>query len=438
MPSRRCAIFVALTLSLLAFSTFAQDQAQTPPAAAKLASIEITGSKKISNAEAATRSGLKVGDVVSKDDLQRAADKLGKTGLFSEINYHYTTDASGVHLFFDVKDAASIPVIFDNFPWFTDDELAGAIRSALGSFDGTAPQEGDALDAMAAAIQKFLPSKGVHGMVQHTMIEWPDNSGSVMQFSVVDNPVMLRGITFSDPLAMKSLAVSAQLSDIVGHPYSRLAISLYAFEEIRPVYFEAGYLKVSFGTPTWTFTRSPNGSQDDSVRVSLPIQLGVQYHFGGVTWSGNKAYSNIALVSMLPIQAGAIADGMKILAAWNAVTNAYAHIGYMDAQVDPVAEFDDAGGKASYKVQITEGQQYHMGDLIITGLSLDGEKKLREAWKLAPGAVFDQAYFDNFVTRIGKPTDAIFGAVPVHYDKVGQLPRKNEEKHIVDVLLDFQ
>ncbi len=416
----------------------AHGQAQTPSGTAKLASIEIVGSTKLSNAEAIAASGLKVGDIVGKEDLQKAADELGALGIFASISYRYTTDASGVHLVFEAKDASGVPVEFDNFPWFTDEELTAGIRNALGAFDGTAPQQGAILDRISGALEALLPTKGIHGQVQHTLIEWPDSTGSVMQYSVVGNPVILRSLTFTDPLAAKSIAVSAQLSDVVGHPYSRLAIALYAFEQVRPVYFEVGYLKVSFGSPVPVLNRSPNGSQDDSASVNLPVKLGTQYHFGGVTWSGNSTYGVTSLSSMVPIPVGSVVDGNKIQAGWATITNSYAHIGYMDALVDPQATFDEAGAKVSYHVQITEGPQYHMGDLIITGLSLDGEKKLRQAWTLAKGEVFDQAYFDNFVTRIAKPTDAIYGNVPVHYDKVGQLARRNEQTHVVDVLFDFQ
>ena len=432
----RWSIIVALAFALSAIPAYGQ--AQTASATAKLASIEITGTTKLSSADAAAASGLKVGDVVGKEELQNAANRLATLGLFSSISYSYKTDASGVHLTFEVKDAAGVPVVFDNFPWFTDDELAAAIRKAVGAFDGTAPEQGAVLDTMSTALEKLLPTKGIHGQVQHTLIEWPDSSSSVMQFVVVGNAVTLRSVDFTDPLAGKSLVVTAQLSDIVGHPYSRLAIALYAFEQIRPVYLTVGYLKVSFGTPISAFTRSPNGSQDDSVRITLPIKLGTQYHFGGVTWSGNVAYSVIALSTMIPFPPDSIADGNKIQTAWANITNSYAGIGYVDAQLDPQATFDEPAAKVSYHVQVTEGTQYHMGDLVITGLSLDSEKKLRQAWTLATGAVYDQSYFDNFVTRIAKPTDAIFGNIPVHYEKVGRLARRNEDKHIVDVLLDFQ
>jgi outer membrane protein assembly factor BamA len=431
-----CAFLLAAAFLLSAVSAHAQ--AQTPSGTAKLASIEIVGSTKLTNAQATAASGLKIGDIVGKEDLQKAADKLGALGVFTSISYRYTTDASGVHLVFEAKDASGVPVVFDNFPWFTDEELNSGIRTALGSFDGTAPQQGAILDRISSALEALLPTKGVRGQVQHTLIEWPDSSGSVMQFSVEGNPVLLKNVTFTDSIATKSLAVSAQLSDVVGHPYSRLAIALYAFDQVRPVYFEVGYLKVSFGTPTAVINRSPNGRQDDSVGATLPVKLGTQYHFGGITWSGNSTYSVTSLSSMIPMPAGSIVNGNRVQAAWATITNSYAHVGYMDAVLDPQATFDDAEARVSYHVQITEGPQYHMGDLIITGLSLDGEKRLRQAWTLTKGEVFDQAYFDNFVTRIAKPTDAIYGNVPVHYDKVGQLARRNEQTHVIDVLFDFQ
>lgn len=386
----------------------------------------------------AAQSGLKVGDIVGKEQLQAAADRLVASGLFSKVNYSFKTDTEGIHVVFDLQDVPGTPVVFDNFPWFTDDELSGALRKATGFFDGTAPPDGPVLDAMSTAISNFLPSRGIHGLVQHSLIQWPDGTGSVMQFSLEGNPVYVQGIEFSDPLPSKSLQVNAQLSDIVGHPFSRLAVALYAFEEIRPVYFSSGYLKVSFGAPVTSFIPSATAGARDSVHVLLPIKLGPQYHFAGITWSGNTTYSVTALSTMLPIPTGAVADGNKLQAAWGAIAKSYGHIGYMDAQLDAQADFDDAAAKVSYRVQITEGAQYKMGDLVLTGLSLDGERKLRQAWQIASGAVFDESYFDDFVTKIEKPTPAVFGTVPVHYDKLGRLLRPNEKTHVVDVLFDFQ
>ncbi len=436
---RRARVALRLAAFAAAFCAIGVQGQTTPaPATAKIVSIEASGSKRLSNDEVANASGLKVGEIVGKEQLQAAADHLAAIGIFSLVNFHYTTDTAGVHVIFDVKDATVVPVIFDNFPWATDDDLASALRQAIGFFDGTAPQQGTLLDEMGAALQKFLATRGVRAIVQHSLIGWPDLEGDVVLFTATGASVRVQGIEFTDPLAMKSIEVSARLSDVVGHPYSRLSLELFAFEQIRPVYLAQGYLNVSFGPPTLTVTANGNGGLPDTVRIRLPITTGPQFHFGGITWSGNAAYSETSLSTMIPFPPGAVVDGEKIQGAWIAIENSYAHIGYEDAKVEPQAEFDVAAAKVKYHVLITEGPQYHMGSLVVTGLSLDGEKKLRAAWTLAAGSVFDKAYFDSFLGKISHATDDIFGKLPVHYDKVGNLLRRNEQSHTIDVLLDFQ
>ena len=412
-------------------------QTPAPPATAKIASIEVSGSKKFTNAQVALASGLKVGDVVGKEELQAAANRLAASGNFGGVNYRFTTDAAGIHLTFEVEESSGVPVIFDNFPWFKDEELVAALQQKLGSFDGTAPQQGAQLDAIAEALVNIIPTHGIHGRVSHTLVEWPDGN-QVMQFSVADNPVPVQGVDFSDPLAAKSLQVTEQLSEVLGHPYSRLTMALYANEEVRAAYLSAGYLKVSFPAPSATLVASTSGGHADSVRITQPIKLGPLFHFGGITWAGNSSYSTTALNSMVPFSAGVVVDGNKIQGTWNAIARSYGHIGYMEALLDPTATLDDAAEKVSYHVDVKEGPQYKMGKLIISGLSLDGEKKLRAAWTLAAGTIFDQTYFDDFITKIAKPTPAIYGNIPVHYEKIGQLLRRDEDKHTVDVLIDFQ
>jgi hypothetical protein len=79
-----------------------------------------------------------------------------------------------------------------------------------------------------------------------------------------------------------------------------------------------------------------------------------------------------------------------------------------------------------------------MGDMIVTGLSLDAEKRLRQTWKIAPGQVFDDSYFEQYAKLLAKPSREIFGDLPVHYMEFGHLLRPDAARHTVDVLLDFK
>ena len=60
---------------------------------------------------------------------------------------------------------------------------------------------------------------------------------------------------------------------------------------------------------------------------------------------------------------------MQLTAAWQRIEDEYAHRGYLDAKVEPQAQYDDGAASVSYHAIVTEGSQYRMGDLVITGLS---------------------------------------------------------------------
>jgi outer membrane protein assembly factor BamA len=274
---------------------------QTPSASGRIADIKVTGSQKHSAAELAYASGIKVGDVVTKEQLQAAATHLANSGLVSNVNYKFSTDTAGVHVVFEVQDEESVPVLFDNFPWFSDAELGAALQQAVGVFEGMAPPQGDILDKMTSALQDLLFSHGIHGRVEHTLLERPDSPVQVMQFTVTGLVVKVTGITFTDPLAMKSIDVSARLVDAVGQPYSRMTLITFDFEQVRPVYLTNGYLKVEFGTPTAVLTGETAPTGEKTVRVTVPVTPGVQYKFGGIAWAGNTAFSSEALIHSIPL-----------------------------------------------------------------------------------------------------------------------------------------
>src|SRR4029077_17930528 len=96
----------------------------------------------------------------------------------------------------------------------------------------------------------------------------------------------------------------------------------------------AGYLKVSFGAPAAALVPSTAGGRADSVKIFQPIKLGLQYHFGGITWIGNAAYSVTSLNTMVPFSSGVVVDGNKIQGTWNAIARSDGPIGYMCTQIE--------------------------------------------------------------------------------------------------------
>jgi outer membrane protein assembly factor BamA len=129
---------------------------------------------------------------------------------------------------------------------------------------------------------------------------------------------------------------------------------------------------------------------------------------------------------------------MAIEAGWERVREEYGRRGYMQAKVEPMATYDDAAHTIAYHVRVDEGKPFHFGSMTITGLSLNAERHLRDAWPIPQGQLFDKAKYEEFLTKLQAHSTEIFKDLPIHYDEVGHWLQPDEAKGTVDVLLDFK
>jgi outer membrane protein insertion porin family len=413
---------------LVATQAFAQSTANAP--ASRLDAVAVKGSVRFQSEQIAPATGLHPGDPVTRDDIQKGADALAALGLFSNVQYRFTTTAtSGVSVEYDVADAPAVPVLFDNFPWFSDDELIAAIKTSVHLFDGTVPDHGTIPDDVSSALSRHLVAHGISANVSHELVTLPASGRQVLRFRAEGTAVNVQTVEFSDALAGSDHGIQDRIADLVGKPFSRSAVELFEFEQVRPVYLVHGFLRVEFGEP------SVHVEGTSKVVVHAPIDPGPAFNWAGVIWSGNTAIPTSELDNIVELSPGASADGMKIQSTWENARKAYEHLGYLDVVLDRVPHFDDTAKHVSYEVKVTEGPQYRMGNLVLTGLSLEGERRIRAAWKIPAGAVFDNMAYEEFVESRIKQA---FAGLPVHYEKIGRFVQKDPAGAKVDVMLDFQ
>jgi outer membrane protein insertion porin family len=430
-PILSLVVFLLVSLS----STSATPATGALQGASPLVSVEVTGSKRFSSEQIVAATGLHPGSGVTRDDLQTGADRLVRLGPFASVQYRFSTAGAGVKITYEVTDAAELPVAFDNFPWFSDDELTSALKSALPLFDGNAPSQGTMLDDISAAIQKLLETRNVHARVSHAIAIVGAASQQVQLFSAEGAELDVGAIEFSDALAKSDRGLEARASDLLGQPFSRSGIEIFELEQIRPLYLSHGFLQVRFGQPSVRLPSDSKAPNAKRIVITIPIEPGPTYIWNGITWKGNYTIPPDALDDLLKLKTDDLADGMKIEGGLQAVRDLYSERGYLDAKVDAVPKFDDAAKHVSYSVTVDEGPQYHMGNLVLTGLSLDGEKRIRSAWRIAPGAVFDKNAYDQFVDTGIKQA---FAGSPFRYEKIGRFLQQNPHEAKVDVMLDFQ
>jgi outer membrane protein assembly factor BamA len=416
----------------------AQAPAANSAPTSAIASIKITGAQKFSADQVVAASGLKTGDVVTKDQIQDATNLLATLGIFSSVNFRYTSKGDAINLEFQVHEAPTYPLLFDNFPWFNGDEIGKAIRTQVGLFTGEAPGDGTMIDEVAAVIENLLASQKIKGEVTHQLLANPTGDGMVMQFKVEGVPLRVQTVQFGDAVAANSERLKDRVGDIRGQPYSLFAEEMFENEHIRPLYAAKGFLRAQIGPPQTQLIPDSNDPKQTAVALSIPIHPGPAYSWKGVLWQGNDAVQSSDLDAAVNLKSGEVADGMKIEALWQKTESYYGQHGYLDMKMNVQPQFDDNAHEISYRAFISEGPQYRMGDMIITGLSVDAEKRLRQAWQIAPGQVFDDGYYELHVKILSKPSREIFGDLPVHYNEFGHLLRPDTSRLTVDVLLDFK
>ncbi len=422
--------FLLVALLLVAPAAFAQTAA--------LKEVHADGLKTLTEPFFIQLTGLTSGSQVGRKDLQDAADILVRSGLFAKVNYSFTTHNDSVTVTFHVEENPRLKVTYDNFPWFSDSEFNEAIRKDLPFFDGTLPGQGTVVDLAANSLAGFLASKGTVVSVVHEVLVNPLADGSLQQFRVEGVSPKIASLDFGDPKLKENRAVKQHLSEIVGKPYSRMAIDIFLAEAIRPIYYQQGNLHASLGPAEVRLSGDPNQKLPEQIPVFVPCNPGPVYQWQGVEWSGNSAISSITLTGTMAMKAGNPADGIQIENGWDRIRDEYGHLGYLEAKLNPVPSYDEQNHKVSFQVSIIEGPQFHFDAMTITGMSVAGERMVREAWPQKSGDVFDKKIFDQLLTQLETHHEKVFKELPVHYDTVGHWLQTDPSKATVDVLLDFK
>ena len=386
---------------LLWSSPFVVARAQQPPTGKmKLAKVEVTGLHRVKEEDVVAASGLQIGQSLEIEMLDAAAERLLASGLVAKLAYKLRERGGEATVTFEVTEVAAgggMPVVFDNFVWFTPEELAQAVRRDLPAFDGTAQDSSTVIEGLRRSLERLLAERKIAGQVEYMASAKESGADRKHVFTVtgVRLPVCATHFPGAAGVAEAELVASARTT-VFGNDYSREFVWNFADVALRELYHERGYLRVAFDEPRAVLA-SDAGCSANGVGVSVPVREGVAYNWGGAEWAGNSALGEAELDAALDMKPGEVANGAKINRAQMAVARAYGRKGYLAVRLKPSPDFADDARRVTYHFAVTEGPQYRMGTLNVVGLPEADAARLKAKWQLRSGDVYDAAYAEGFM-----------------------------------------
>lgn len=432
-------LFFLLVVALICFSsnTQAQQPQPTPQKILKLASVEFKGLQKLKPEKLIEELGLQIGQVITPELMDEAAQRLSESGRFGNINYRFRTSGEQAFVTFEVEEVkTTAPVVFDNFIWFTDEDLWIGVKKDIPSFDGTASETGDETERIRKSLERLLKDKKIEGQVEYN--PYRDESGRNPKhiFKVKGVQITPCRLRFSNAIAVSEKDLINNSQDLLKGEYSRSFIEQYANATLKPLYRKIGHLRAKF---TDIIAQPADETVCKGVIVSMKVDEGVAYNWNGAVWANNQTLTAKDLDAAFGMKTGEVADGLKIDSGFVEVKKGYSQKGYLMVGFKAEADFDDDGKKVIYHINVSEGMQFKMGTLTIKGLPDDVVSRLQETWKLKAGTVYDAFYLEEFSREVLARETSVIGLIR-NNKKIRQhtTVKPDVKTATVDVTIEFK
>jgi len=358
--------------------------------------VRFQGAPEYTQQELLTAAGLKPDARVNLRDVKARAKQLTDTGFFQEVK---TTADSKTVLFSLTPSTQLYPMHLENVPVAPGKELDGKLRERFPLFRKLLPGAGSVVEGICQTLEEMLAAKGVKATVKAAVTSGlGPQKLTAMNFTVVAPAVHIGRIQLAGVSAAMQAKASLLASGQTGNDFDteNTAIGLkHAFEDL---YQDLGYAAVEVDVAEV----EPPVVTDQSVEIpfTVTIKEGGIYKLGSIGFPASALVARAdveKILSKYPPGSGRPLDLFQL-----AVRDAYHAEGYLDCSIVSSPSFNEATHIVNYSLAIAEGTQYRLAGVKFEGAPDAMAAKLKLAWKMMPGDVFDESYLSNFTALAQK------------------------------------
>jgi len=409
-----------------------------------LAKVKVNGKISYNEQTVVTFSGLEKGQqiTVPGEELSNAIKKLGKLGLFSEIDFYVNkVEADSIWLDLDivelpklseakiqgVKKSKKEELIKDNS--LTKGKIVNEnlITTTKNYIENKYKKEGYFNAKVSInTIQDTLEGNNVKILVN---IDKGDKL-KIAKISIEGNQM------FSDGKLKKTMKNTKQINPIRVFKASKYIKDKYK-EDLTSLidkYKEKGFRDARIISDSVFLN-----AKKTKIAINIKIEEGRKYYFGNIKFLGNSIYSDQLLSRIVGIKKGDTYNGVllekriadKSKPDGEDITNLYQNNGYLFSNINAV-EVKTVNDTINFEIRVTEGPLAYFNNITVVGNDKTNDRVIYRELRTQPGQKYSKEDLVRTIREIGqlgffdpeaidpkfKNVDPAAGTVDIEYNVV--------------------
>ena len=159
---------------------------------------------------------------------------------------------------------------------------------------------------------------------------------------------------------------------------------------IAAYYQTNGYIDVIVADPVIEYPESTTTKYREAT-VTFTIVEGSQWFYGGMEVSGNTIFSDEQVRKAQSMKVGSVLNMEAVQNEYSAIADLYYNDGYISNGMNVSSERDDTTMTVKFYLDIVEGPQARVQEIMITGLDKTKDYVMRRELEIQPGDIFSKA-----------------------------------------------
>jgi len=440
---------IKFVLTVLIFGSFSQIKAQDRVAYDQgkkyiLADVDVTGKISYNKQTVVTFAGLQKGQdvTVPGEEISNAIKKLGKLGLFSDIDFYVNRI---------VGDSIFIELNINELPKLSEVKFVGVKKSKTEALikDNSLTKGKIVNENLITTTKNYIEKKYkkdgfFNTKVNINIINDTVSANDVKMVVNIDkgDKVKISEINFNgnekftDANLRKSMKNTKQKFIFRVLKASKFIKDKYNEDLVKVIdkYKEKGYRDARIISDSVIFNKEKN-----LLAININIEEGRKYYFGNIKFLGNTVYPDEGLGRMLGVKKGDVYNGVllekriadKSKPDGEDITNLYQNNGYLFSNINAV-EVKTANDTIDFEIRVVEGPLAYFNKITVVGNDKTNDEVIYRELRTKPGQKYSKAELVRTIREIGqlgffdpeaidpkfKNVDAGAGTVDIEYNLV--------------------